>query len=160
MKRSGPILLAALAAGTAYAAGPQTPSDFGTLFCEASLAGDMALIEGAQTPGLETIIADALARNAEIQAAAPDEKPPLGDGIPWRSWPDYADGCEIGTITESDGEAMVEIRYTFSGAPDATYADQLVLRAAAVAGQGWLLDDIAFIEAMTLRKSLAEAFAP
>ena len=139
-------------------AAESTPADFGAAFCKASLDDDMAAIDSALTPDLANIIADAEAKNAKIQAAAPDEKPPLGDGLPWRSWTDYADGCNVGAVTEDAGKALVEIRYSFATAPDANYTDQLVLMPATT-GSGWLLDDIKLMDDMTLRSALAAAFA-
>jgi hypothetical protein len=119
----------------------------------------MSAIYSDLTPDLAAIIADAEAKNAKIQADAPDEKPPLGDGLPWRSWTDYADGCEVGAITEDASKTLVEIRYSFAAAPDANYTDQLVL-VPATTGSGWLLDDVKLMDEMTLRSALAAAFAP
>lgn len=136
-----------------------TPADFGATFCKGSLDNDMAAIEAALTPDLASVIAEAEAKNAEIQAAAPDEKPPLGDGLPWRSWPDYADGCEVGAITTDGDKTLVEIRYSFSTSPDANYTDQLVLIPAADTPVSWQLDDVRLIDDMTLRSALAGAFA-
>lgn len=142
---------------TTFAA-ESTPADFGATFCKASLADDMSAVEAALTPGLATVIAEAEAKNAEIQAAIPDEKPPLGDGLPWRSWPDYADGCEVGTVSENAGKTLVEIRYSFASSPDANYADYLVLIPATTGSDSWQLDDIKRIDGMTLRSVLAGAF--
>ncbi|MBN9334652.1 hypothetical protein [Devosia sp.] len=139
-------------------AAESTPAIFGAVFCKASLDDDMSAIDSDLTPDLAAIIADAEANNAKIQASAPDEKPPLGDGLPWRSWTDYADGCEVGAITEDAGKTLVEIRYSFASSPDANYTDQLVL-VPATTGSGWLLDDIKLMDEMTLRSALAAAFA-
>lgn len=143
--------------GAAFAA-EATPADFGATFCKASLANDMAPVEAALTPDLASVIAAAETKNAEIQAAAPDEKPPLGDGLPWRSWPDFADGCEVGAITEEAGKTLVEIRYSFKTSPDANYADHIVLIPAAGSSDSWQLDDVKLIDDMTLRSVLAGAF--
>ncbi len=143
---------------SALAAG-STPADLGAAFCKASIDDDMAPVEAALTPDLAAVIAEAEANNAKIQAAAPDEKPPLGDGLPWRSWPDYADGCEVGTIAEDAGKTLVEIRYSFASAPDANYADHLVLIPAAAGSDSWQIDDVNLMDGMTLRSVLAAAFA-
>lgn len=153
------ILLSALSlaftASSAFAAAP-TPAAFGQAFCEASHDGDMSLIESALSPSLSIVVVDAWAKNDALQASAPDDKPPLGDGLPWSTWPDRADGCEIGTVTSAGQSASVEIRYSFAASPEADYADRLVLTHAE---NGWLLDDIEFADGATLRSSLAEAFA-
>ncbi|KRA98999.1 hypothetical protein ASD83_00170 [Devosia sp. Root685] len=143
---------------TAAFAADSTPADIGAIFCKASLEDDMSPFEAALTPDLSAVIAEAEAKNAEIQAATPNEKPPLGDGLPWRSWTDYADGCAVGTITEEAGKTLVEIRYSFTTSPDANYADHLVL-IPATGNDSWQLDDINLIDGMTLRSVLAAAFA-
>jgi hypothetical protein len=143
--------------GTTFGA-ESTPESFGTTFCKASLEDDMSPVEAALTPDLAKIIAEAQAKNAELQAAAPDEKPPLGDGLPWRSWTDYADGCEVGAISEEAGKSLVEIRYSFTTSPDANYADYLVLIPANTGSDSWQLDDIKRIDGTTLRSILAAAF--
>lgn len=140
-------------------AAESTPADFGATFCKASLEDDMSSVEAVLTPDLANVIAEAEKKNAEIQAAAPDEKPPLGDGLPWRSWTDYADGCEVGPITEEADKTLVEIRYSFTTSPDANYADQLVLIPDAEDTVSWQLDDIKLNDGMTLRSILAGAFA-
>ncbi|WP_449395174.1 hypothetical protein [Devosia riboflavina] len=158
MKTSALALAALLLLpGTTFGA-ESTPESFGATFCKASLEDDMSPVEAALTPDLAKIIAEAEAKNAKIQAAAPDEKPPLGDGLPWRSWTDYADGCEVGDITEDAGKTLVEIRYSFTTSPDANYADHLVLIPATTGNDSWQLDDIKLIDRMTLRSVLAGAF--
>ena len=79
------------------------------------------------TPDLAATIADAQQRSDTIQAAAPDEKPPLGDGVPWSSWTDYADGCEVGVPEGDETKTMVPIGHRFSDSPDADYLDHLLL---------------------------------
>ena len=158
MKTSTLALAALFLLPTTTIAAESTPADFGAAFCKGGIDNDMSAIEAALTPDLAKVVAEAEAKNAEIQAAAPDEKPPLGDGLPWRSWPDYADGCEVGTITEDAGKTLVEIRYSFTSSPDANYADHLVLIPPATGTDSWQLDDIKLIDGMTLRSVLAGAF--
>ena len=59
------------------------------------------------SPSLREEIGKALAENAKMQEAAPDEKPPLGDGIPWHSRPDVSDTCEAGAVT-AEGQAWID----------------------------------------------------
>lgn len=158
MKTSTSALAALFLLPTTTFAAESTPADFGAAFCKGSIDNDMSAIEAALTPDLAKVIAEAESKNAEIQAAAPDEKPPLGDGLPWRSWPDYADGCEVGDITADAGQTLVEIRYSFTGSPEANYADHLVLIPATTSGDSWQLDDVRLIDDMTLRSVLAGAF--
>ena len=109
------------------------------------------------TPDLGDAIAAALARNAEIQAATPDEKPPLGDGVPWASWPDKPDTCDIEVTEAYDGAAMVNVSYGFTYAPDANYTDTLVLTEG---DGGWAIDDVVLIDNQTLRNLIVSAFDP
>jgi hypothetical protein len=130
-----------------------------------ALAGTFcsAMVDGALdpatlvTPDLGEAIATALARNDEIQAATPDEKPPLGDGIPWASWPDKPDSCDIEVTEAYDGAAMVNVTYGFTEAPDANYTDTLVL---IESDARWAIDDVVLVDNQTLRGLIDTAFDP
>lgn len=137
------------------------PDQIGQIFCIASLGNDMAPVEALLTPHLTAAIATAETRNAAIAAAAPGDKPPLGDGLPWRSFPDYADGCVVGTVTTHPAEASVEIRYSFKDYPDANYTDTLLLLPVEIeAGLApfWRIDDIILANDQTMTGTLLSAF--
>ena len=123
-------------------------------FCAAMVDGMLDPVT-LVTPDLGEAIETAMARNAEIQAAAPDEKPPLGDGVPWASWPDKPDTCETEVTEAYDGAAMVNVTYSFTAAPDATYTDTLVLMQSEA---GWAIDDVVLIDNQTLRGLIETAF--
>jgi hypothetical protein len=109
------------------------------------------------------LVAGAWEKNAAFEAAHPGDKPPLGDGPPWRSWPDYADGCTVGKGTTEREEATAVINYTFSDYPEANYTNFLVLKPATFddgASVVWRIDDIDLGEGNTFRKVLAAAFEP
>jgi len=161
MKASPLVFVFCLASTPAWAAVP-TPADFGKLFCEASLADDMSIIEDKLTPGLGLVVAEAVAKNTQAEVSFPDEKPPLGDGLPWRSYQDFADGCELGEILKgkTDDQTLVEIRYSFKDYPDANYTDRLVLVPSITEPGSWELDDIKLVDDGTMRSYLAEAFQP
>ena len=94
------------------------------------------------SPALTAEVMKALAENARLQAETPDEKPPLGDGVPYQGFPDAAPVCEAGTVSR-DGDAVVaEVKYSFPDAPDAGWTDRLVL----VEGEGgvYVIDDIRY----------------
>ena len=76
-----------------------SPEQIGEIFCISRLGNDMAPVDGLLTAELTAAIADAEAKNDAIQQAHPDEKPPLGDGIPWQAFPDYASECKFGAVT-------------------------------------------------------------
>ncbi|MGV3490273.1 MAG: hypothetical protein ACO1OG_03040 [Devosia sp.] len=161
------IALVAIAALTGLPAMAQEPAilepqQIGQIFCLSRVGNDMAPTEALLTPDLAAAISEAEAKNDAIAAAAPDEKPPLGDGIPWQAWPDYADMCIAGEVTLMLDEATVAIEYRFSAYPRANYIDTLKLKL--VDGPGgwkvWRIDDIAYDTDGTLRAALSSAFEP
>lgn len=94
------------------------------------------------SPALQEAIAVAMAENAKIQQAAPDEKPPLGDGIPWQSYPDVSDTCEPGNVSAEGDAKIAEVKHGFDDEANEGWTDRLVL----VAGEGGtlLVDDVRF----------------
>lgn len=140
-----------------------TPEQVGEVFCIARLGNDMAPVEGLLTADLDSAIAEAERQNAEYEAAHPGDKPPLGDGIPWQSFPDYAAGCEVGAATLMMDEAAVTISYGFPDAPDAGFTDTLQLRLVddpPAAGKAWRLDNLSYATEGDLRSALRNAFLP
>lgn len=140
-----------------------TPEQIGQIFCIGRLGNDMAPVLALTTPVLRAAIAYAEARSATIQLAAPDEKPPLGDGVPWQSWQDYAPQCSVGEIKTSATMTGVSIDYAFPDQPDASWTDTLVL-VPVVTEPGMppflRIDDITYATGGTLQSALTDAFAP
>lgn len=133
-----------------------TTFHLGARFCGLVQEGEQSImIDTLLSPSLATAVSAALARNDAIQAAAPDEKPPLGDGIPWTSWPDRPDTCTIGAAALSEDEAILPISYGFANAPDAAYTDRLVL---VNEGGTWRVDDVILIDEQHLRTILETTF--
>lgn len=139
-----------------------TPAQIGQAFCLSRLTGDTGPVDGLLSPGLKAAIAEAEAKNDAIQKQAPDEKPPLGDGIPWQSWTDYADQCTVGAVTLMQDEAKVAIDYAFTEYPDANFTDTLELRLVPGPYDNslWRLDNIAYATDSDLRTALISAFLP
>jgi hypothetical protein len=139
-----------------------SPTQIGEIFCIARLGNDMAPVEGLLTPDLTAAIADAQMKNDAIQKAHPDEKPPLGDGIPWQAFPDYADQCKPGQVTLMQDDASVAIDYAFKDYPDADFTDTLKLKLVENPATGsakvWRIDNIAYSSEGDLRTTLASAF--
>lgn len=111
------------------------------------------------SPGLTEVVTAALEKNAEIQAEYPDEKPPLGDGVPYQGFQDYAPVCEPGASFAKGDKIIAEVKYAFPD-EDAEATDRLVL----VKGEGgvYVIDDIRYGaegDDDTLRNALAGAFA-
>jgi hypothetical protein len=152
-------LAMALFTGGAFAA--DDPRSVAEAFCKARLADDEAATLALLTPPLVKVIEEAKARNDVIARATPDEKPPFGDGIPYQAFPDVADGCEAGEISDSSGRVEVEIDYLFPQTPKANWADRLKLVAD---GDRLLIDDILFANVANgepdqgLRRVLFDAF--
>lgn len=157
-----PLLLSAALPAQAQMATIE-PEQIGQVFCIGSLGNDMAPVEALLSSELATLVAEAWDKNAAFEAAHPGDKPPLGDGLPWRTWPDYADGCTVGEAAAEREMATVAINYAFSEAPDANYSNELILRPASFADGAplvWRIDDIDLGDGHTFRSVLAAAFAP
>jgi hypothetical protein len=164
------ILLAALAA-TSFTALPAFAGDtgmvtlkaeqIGQIFCLSRLGNDEAVLDGILTPELKSAIADAERKDGDWAAKNPGEKPPLGDGIPWQAWTDYAAICTVGLTTLMKTDAKVEIAYGFPEDASAGFTDTLILKRVPVAGfdaSFWRIDNIAYATGSDLKTELVKAF--
>ena len=156
MHRNLLFIAVTLACSTQAHGGGATPLAVAEAFCATMVSGTTDPVTLA-SPGLAGIVETALARNAELQAATPDEKPPLGDGVPWSSWPDKPDTCVAEAGATADGRAEYAVTYGFTSTPDARYADILVL---SEGPDGWAIDDVILIDNQRLRAVLETAFDP
>jgi hypothetical protein len=138
-----------------------TPRAIAEKFCATRLDGDERAIRSLLTPSLLETIAEAEARNDIIARASPDEKPPLGDGIPYQTYPDMAPVCEVGAEKQVDGRTEVELRNVFPDAKGSDWTDRLVL---VESGGRLLIDNIVFetsvndTDEISLRSVLFNAF--
>jgi hypothetical protein len=152
------LLVAALFAGGAFAA--DDPRAVAAAFCKARLADDEAATMALLTPSLVKVIEEAKARSDVIAKATPDGKPPFGDGIPYQSFPDVAEGCEAGEAGDKTG-IEIEVKYLFPKTPNADWTDRLKL---VTEGDTLLVDDILYANVANgepdqgLRQALFEAF--
>ena len=141
-----------------------TPDQLGDAFCIATLANDMSAIEaGLLSPALVEAVAAAEKLNAEFKSLYPDEKPPLGDGLPWRSYPDAADGCTVGAVSEAanainGATASVEINYSFKADPLANYTDVLQLRQTTGTDRFYQIDEIDYVTGQSFTAALETLF--
>lgn len=151
---------AMLATAPAVASEPDAAAEVAARFCAARLVYDEAATRALLTPGLVAAIAEAEARNKVLADANPDEKPPLGDGIPYAAYPDAPQTCEPGAAAAEDGRRMVDVRYGFDGGGG--WTDRLVT--AEAAGGGVLVDDVLYAQFPTdseqygLRRALIASF--
>ena len=137
------------------------PEQIGQIFCLSRTGNDEAVIAGILSDELASSIDDAWEANEAWEQANPGDKPPLGDGIPWQSWPDYASDCTVGLVTLMKTDAKVEIQYGFPDQPDANFTDTLLLKRVEMADFQtgfWRIDNIAFSTGGDLKTSLAQAF--
>lgn len=164
MNRTRIASFALLLSAPAFAQSPAiTPEQLGEIFCLARVADDMAPVDGLLTPGLRAAIAEAAEKNADIAARYPDEKPPLGDGVPWSSWPDYSPDCAPGAAELMMDEARIAISYRFPDEPAADYTDYLWLRLVdepLTNRRVWRIDNLAYGTDGDLRTALQLAFMP
>lgn len=138
-----------------------TPAQVGEIFCLGRLGNDMAAVLAILTLDLLIAIDEAEYRNAEIEAAHPGEKPPLGDGIPWQTAPDYAAKCTVGAVTFMMDEAKVEIAYGFPEYPEANFTDTLQLKLIEdpmLQTAVWRIDNVSYAGDGDLRTSLVDVF--
>lgn len=137
-----------------------TPEEIGQIFCLSRLTGDTGPLDGLLSPDLATALAEAEELNLQWQDANPGDKPPLGDGLPWQSWPDYAAECTVGLVTLMRSDARVEITYGFPDSPDAAFTDTLLLKRIEREDDSrvWRLDNLAYATGGDLVSALTEAF--
>lgn len=145
--------------------GPITlsPQQVGDIFCIARLGNDMAPIEAIITPSLKKAIAKADALDAAWEKKNPGEKPPLGDGVPWQSTPDYAPKCVADNAVAKADTATVNINYSFPDDAAGNYTDVLQLKPVPDPEMGdnvWRIDDVTFPDKTTMRQNLIDAFKP
>lgn len=106
------------------AGSPDDPSVFGPLV----------------TPDLAEMIEQALKRRSAFQETT-GEKPPLGDGVPWKGAQDAASDCAPGAVSGTQERPEVEVHYQYSLDPTQGWTDRLVL--SRHAGE-WRVDDIVY----------------
>lgn len=100
----------------------------GSLFCSLRAGGAEEPARYLLTADLLALVDRAQARSDAIQQARPNEKPPLGDGIPYQSFPDAADECRAADY-KIDGETItLDIAYTFKTQQGADWTDHLVVK--------------------------------
>ena len=115
--------------------------DIARTFCATRTKSDAEAVKPMLTPSLLAVIEDAEERNGIIAAGNPDEKPPLGDGVPYQSFPDLPDACEPGEPVEKAGLTEVPVKYSFKGSPDASWTDTLIL---AMDGGKLMINDVRY----------------
>jgi hypothetical protein len=138
---------------------PPVPGTLARQFCNASQHGDTKAFLKLATPSLAAAVKEAEAKNKVIADMHPDEKPPLGDGIPLRSYSDFAPECRGGDVIAENNRVLLVIRHIFTTKKEdsASWADRLVL---VHFKKGWKIDNILYGPHYDsdLRQSLSRAF--
>lgn len=148
--------LLALMVTPAVAVEPLTPPHVAAeMFCMGRTTGDMGLAQDYLTPELRDAIEKALAQNDMVQKAHPDEKPPLGDGVPWSTFQDAVSQCDVDYEAAKATPTEVPITFSFPESPDAGWTDTLVLKD--VEGT-WKVDDVLYSDGGRLTETLVSAF--
>ncbi len=160
--RSGLLAAALLTISVAPAfADGITPTQIGEAFCISRLSGDEGPITGLLTADLSAAIAEAWDKNDAYQKANPEDKPPLGDGLPWSSFVDYASECTVGDVTATGDTATLEIHYGFPESPEANYTDLIDLKKVDVPelyGTAWRIDNVSYVEEGSMQELLGSMF--
>lgn len=141
-KWAAAALAACVVTVPAAAAEQGSPEALGEVFCELTRRDVGKGLLYIFVPPFAQLVDDALARSDEIGAANPDEKPPLGDGIPFQSFPDLAPVCEVGAVKDGPRSKYVDIHHKFPDATGADWTDRLVL--VRWNGGAWMIDDILY----------------
>jgi hypothetical protein len=137
------------------------PEQIGQIFCLSRVGNDEAVLDGIMTADLKTAIAEAWSKDDAWEEQNPGEKPPLGDGIPWQAWPDYAPECTVGLVTLMKTDAKVEINYAFPKEAAANFTDTLLLKRVDMPDYGtgfWRIDNVAYATGGDLKAVLVSAF--
>lgn len=119
-------LLALLSASPAAAEDGDPGGLVGRLFCQMRGEGEPA-IRYLLTRSLTAEIDRALDKNEAIAAARPDEKPPLGDGVPFQAYQDFAPECRVAQVATADGGLNVDVEHVFADQPAGNWTDRLVI---------------------------------
>lgn len=138
-----------------------TPEQIGEIFCISMLGNDTTPAGSVLTEDLKALIDDAFERSNDYELTHSGDKPPMGDGVPWRTLQDYADGCTVGETSIHDLVATVVINYTFSDDPEANYSNALTLLPSYPENGPpyvWRIDDVDLGDGNTLRSSIVATF--
>ncbi len=152
-------MLVAFAASEAKAQGKSDHLVLGQLFCDLRKDNAEVPVRYLLTEELLKQIDAAEAASQKFETDNPGDKPPLGDGIPFQSYPDVADQCRPASYTASGGNAQIDIQYSFTATPDANFTDRLVVK---MESGRPLIDDVLYATddyKLGLRKVLADIVA-
>ncbi len=156
------LMCCAIVSGTTQIAAACSPEDkaaykkLAEQFCT-FLKTDAPPSASLFTPDLIKEIALAQRQNDVIAKAHPDEKPPLGDGVPYQGVPDHAPVCQPGTNIHVDHQVYMEVSHQFPKDAKSNWTDRLKLVKTV---QGWRIDDIVYDPDydIGLRDVLTESF--
>ncbi|MBL8578967.1 MAG: hypothetical protein JNK47_17245 [Mesorhizobium sp.] len=155
------VALIAMVSLSIAATAADDPRTVGEAFCKARGANDDAATRSLLTPSLIAEVDAAQARSDVIGKTNPDEKPPLGDGIPYQAFPDVPKDCVVGAVADGAGSIEVKVTYSFPDSPDANWTDRLKL---VTENDSLSIDDVIYANVangepdLSLRQILMDAF--
>jgi hypothetical protein len=134
-------VLASVVTGAAPARAGDTPESVVSAFCAAHVAAAVNAHDPLLTPSLKQLISDAWKKSGEYEAAHPGDEPPLGDGIQFQAYPDWAPICRPGYVSSGATDTTVDVEYVFPDTEGADWTDRLVLQSE---GERLLIDDVLY----------------
>jgi len=137
----GLILAGVVAISEAHAQQTASPEEIATQYCTLITTHQPDTMGPLLTPSLTALMQQAQALSDAKAQQYPEDKPPLGDGIPYQTHPDDAPICRVVRTSGGAHRQTVTIFREFPEDPRANWADHLLLKR----HQGqWRIDDVRY----------------
>ncbi len=151
MLRASLTILTIIAATTARAQDITAAEALAIEYCAAAIRFDEAAAEILMSPALRSLIAEARSANDAYLTKYPEDKPPLGDGLPLTGYQDAAESCLPESVTESSAVLV----FAPASSPTDIWRDQIEFE---VQADGTLaVSDILYAPDLTQRFSAVMA---
>jgi hypothetical protein len=99
------------------------PEELAALWCKAAWQHDDAAAIELMAPPLQDLVARATEASAAFALRYPDEKPPLGDGLPLSAFPDPTQDCRAESLSAQE----IVLLYTPLPSGEGQWRDKLLL---------------------------------
>jgi hypothetical protein len=100
-----------------------TPQELAALWCTAAWQHDDVAATELMAPSLQELVARATEASAAFALRFPDEKPPLGDGLPLSAFPDPTQECRAESLSAEE----IVLLYTPLPSGEGQWRDKLLL---------------------------------
>ena len=133
------------------------PVELANIFCNATITGDMSLIDPHVAPVLQDSIAAVDVRAQSFRERHPGVPVPLADGLPWQTFKDRPTRCAVEFVNgiEKAPIILVKLSYFVDGESKAKWADTIQLDRTP---DHWLIDNVFYANGGNMRFRLLEAF--